>query len=73
MHSGAGVDTRLYTHLQTLDVVPSSEGLVRLTLAPEDLAVSRDDLALWIAIVLAVAMLGTLTLRLSRREGSPPI
>lgn len=45
MRSGASVDAALYTHQRTLDVAPSSDGLVRFTLEPEDLAVTRGDLA----------------------------
>lgn len=43
--AGSEIDRRVYRHRRSLDVVPSAEGLARLHLAPEDLAVTRPDLA----------------------------
>lgn len=43
--AGAAVDKRRYRFRRLLHVEPSRDGLARLTLAPEDLAVARPDLA----------------------------
>jgi len=45
MHPGAELDTRPYSHQRLLEVAPSAEGLARLRLTPEDLAIIRPDLA----------------------------
>lgn len=44
MRPGAEVDQRLFSHVRELNVPASPEGLSRLRLEPEDLAVLRDDL-----------------------------
>ena len=44
-HPGAELDARLYRFRRPLAARPSPEGLVRLRLAPEDLAQARPDLA----------------------------
>ena len=43
MHPGAPVDAGLYSHRRVLDVSPSPEGLVRIDLGFEDLAIMRPD------------------------------
>jgi hypothetical protein len=45
MHPGAALDGAIYSHLRHLTVPDAPEGLSRLRLAPEDLAVLRDDLS----------------------------
>ncbi|MCD4749941.1 MAG: DUF3999 domain-containing protein [Thermoanaerobaculales bacterium] len=45
MHPGAEIDSRFYSHRRRLEVAPSAEGLSRLQLEPEDLALLRSDLA----------------------------
>ncbi|MDJ0852679.1 MAG: hypothetical protein QNK04_30285 [Myxococcota bacterium] len=45
MQPGAPIDTRIFAHRRSIQVEPSSEGLSRLRLAPEDTAHSRADLA----------------------------
>lgn len=45
IHPGAELDPRPYSHRRRLRVAPSPEGLARLRLEPEDLAVARPDLA----------------------------
>lgn len=45
MHAGAELDPRPFSHRRTLQITPSAEGLARLRLTPEDLAVTRPDLA----------------------------
>ncbi len=45
MQPGAPLDTRIFAHRRSIQVEPSSEGLSRLRLAPEDTAHSRADLA----------------------------
>lgn len=45
MRPGAELDSRLFSHRRRLSAKPSSEGLSRLTLRPQDLAQARDDLA----------------------------
>ncbi len=45
MHPGAVVDRRLFSHLRTLTVPVSAEGLSRLRINPADLAVLGDDLS----------------------------
>lgn len=43
MHAGAEIDRGAFSRVRTLDVKPSPEGLARLRLTPEDLAVLRAD------------------------------
>ena len=45
MHPGAALDAAVFSHTRRLTVPDAPEGLSRLRLAPEDLAVLRDDLA----------------------------
>jgi len=45
IHPGAELDPRPYSHRRRLRVALSPEGLARLRLEPEDLAVARPDLA----------------------------
>ena len=45
MHPGATIDRRLFSHLRTITVPESSEGLSRLRIEPDDLAVLGDNLA----------------------------
>jgi hypothetical protein len=45
MHPGAEIDVRTYEFRRPLSIVPAPEGLSRLRLAPEDVAVARADLA----------------------------
>jgi len=45
MHPGAEIDARVYAHRRPVTIAPSSEGLSRLRLAPEDVARARADLA----------------------------
>jgi hypothetical protein len=45
MRPGAELDTRLYSHRRAFTVRPSTAGLARLRLEPEDLAETRPDLA----------------------------
>jgi len=44
-HPGAGIDPGLFTHVRRITVPEAPEGLSRLRLAPEDLAVLRPDLS----------------------------
>ena len=44
-HPGAGIDPGIFTHLRRLTVPDAPEGLSRLRLTPEDLAVLRPDLS----------------------------
>jgi hypothetical protein len=44
MHAGAVIDSRMYAYSRPLSIVPAPEGLSRLRLAPEDVAVARADL-----------------------------
>jgi len=44
-HPGAGIDPGRFTHLRRITVPEAPEGLSRLRLAPEDLAVLRPDLS----------------------------
>jgi hypothetical protein len=45
MRPGAAIDPRFFSHRRRLWAKPSSEGLSRLTLTPQDLAHGRSDLA----------------------------
>ncbi len=45
MRPGAEIETRLFSHLRHVSAQPSVEGLCRLRLQPEDLALARQDLA----------------------------
>lgn len=45
MHPGAELDPRIWSHRRSIEVAPSPEGLSRLSLAPEDAALLRTDLA----------------------------
>ncbi len=45
MHPGAEIDRRLFSHVRTITVPESSEGLSRLRIEPADLAVLGDNLA----------------------------
>jgi hypothetical protein len=45
MHPAAAVDRRIYSHVRPVTVAAAAEGLSRLRLQPEDLAVLRDDLS----------------------------
>jgi hypothetical protein len=45
MHGGATIDARMYEYRRPLTIVPAPEGLSRLRLTPEDVAVARADLA----------------------------
>ena len=45
MRPGAEIDQRVFSHVRELTVPATPEGLSRLRLEPEDLAVLRDDLA----------------------------
>lgn len=45
MHGGATIDERMYEYWRSLAIAPAPEGLSRLRLAPEDVAVARADLA----------------------------
>jgi hypothetical protein len=45
IHPGAELDRSPYSHLRRLRVAPSAEGLARIRLQPEDLAILRPDLA----------------------------
>jgi len=45
MHAGAALDARVFSHRRSLAIAPSPEGLSRLSLAPEDAALLRADLA----------------------------
>jgi hypothetical protein len=45
MHAGAALDPRVFSHRRDLAIAPSPEGLSRLSLAPEDAALLRADLA----------------------------
>ena len=45
MHPGAALDAAVFTHTRRLTVPDAPEGLSRLRLEPDDLAVLRDDLA----------------------------
>jgi hypothetical protein len=45
LRPGRAVDRAGFTHARTLEMTPSSDGLARLRLEPEDLAVARTDLA----------------------------
>jgi len=45
MHAGSAIDRRAFSHLRTLLVPAAAEGLSRLRLGPEDLAVLSDDLS----------------------------
>ncbi len=45
MHPGAALDPRIFSHRRSLAIAPSPEGLSRLSLAPEDAALLRQDLA----------------------------
>jgi hypothetical protein len=45
MHPGAEIDARTYEFRRALSIVPAPEGLSRLSLAPEDMAAARADLA----------------------------
>lgn len=45
MHPGAEINQRLYTHRRPIRIDPSTEGLSRLVLEPEDVARARADLA----------------------------
>ncbi len=45
MRPGTEIDERRYSHQRALVITPSADGLVRLTLAPEETAVAREDLA----------------------------
>ncbi|HYV86584.1 MAG TPA: hypothetical protein VFB49_11780, partial [Patescibacteria group bacterium] len=45
MHPGAVLDAAAFSHMRRLVVPDAPEGLSRLRLAPEDLAVLRDDLS----------------------------
>jgi len=44
-HPGAGIDPGLFSHVRRIAVPEAPEGLSRLRLAPEDLAVLRPDLS----------------------------
>jgi hypothetical protein len=44
-HPGAGIDPGLFSHVRRITVPEAPEGLSRLRLAPEDLAVLRPDLS----------------------------
>ncbi|HEU5181025.1 MAG TPA: hypothetical protein VFW45_09540 [Candidatus Polarisedimenticolia bacterium] len=44
MHPGASIDRRLFSHLRTITVPASAEGLSRLRLEPGDLAILGDEL-----------------------------
>jgi hypothetical protein len=43
MHAGAEIDRGMFGRAREIEVTPSAEGLSRLRLSPEDLAVLRDD------------------------------
>src|SRR5258705_6671014 len=45
MHAGAALDTAAFSHTRRLAVPDAPEGLSRLRLTPEDLAVLRADLS----------------------------
>jgi hypothetical protein len=45
MHPGAVVDRRLFSHVRSLTVPATAEGLSRLRIDPADLAVLHDDLS----------------------------
>lgn len=45
MRPGAEIETRLFSHVRRVSAQPSAEGLCRLRLQPEDLALARQDLA----------------------------
>lgn len=45
MRPGAGIESKLFSHRRRLEAQPSIEGLCRLSLQPEDLALARPDLA----------------------------
>ena len=45
MRPGATVDLRLYSHRRPLEITASHDGLSRVQLTPEELAVAREDLA----------------------------
>jgi len=45
MHAGAAIDSRMYEYERPLSIAPAPEGLSRLRLSPDDLAVARADLA----------------------------
>ncbi len=45
MHGGATIDARMYEYRRPLSIVPAPEGLSRLRLTAEDVAVARADLA----------------------------
>jgi hypothetical protein len=45
MHPGAALDAAVFSHIRRLTVQDAPEGLSRLRLTPDDLAVLRDDLA----------------------------
>jgi hypothetical protein len=45
MHPGAALDAAVFSHTRRLTVQDAPEGLSRLRLTPDDLAVLRDDLA----------------------------
>jgi hypothetical protein len=45
MHAGATIDERMYEYRRPLSIVPAPEGLSRLRLTAEDVAVARADLA----------------------------
>lgn len=44
MRPGAAVDARLYSHRRMLAIAPSSDGLSRVQLTAEELALAREDL-----------------------------
>ena len=45
MHPGAELDRRVFSHLRSITLTAAAEGLSRLRLEPEDLAVMSDDLS----------------------------
>jgi hypothetical protein len=45
MHPGATIDRRLFSHVRTITVPASAEGLSRLRIEPADLAILGDNLA----------------------------